>query len=140
MGVNIRLRDADFRISAEHKDDALTAIRELMNDQEAGRSGFNSHGPDSFASMRGVNPEDWDYLKEAMRDWRFPITLDESRDVVGIGFTGEKIGDEIQLFAAIAPFVDSGSYLEFSSRGAQRYRLVFTADDVLKKKSETTFE
>lgn len=127
MGV----RDAEFFIPSENTREALEALKALMNNPNADRSGYNSRGSDSFAYMRRVEPSDWDYLKEAMADWRFPVELDDKHNVVGITFRGENSGDEEQMFEVIAPYVESGSYIEFFGRGdGYRWKIHFEEDTI----------
>lgn len=127
MGYRIGIRDSEFRIEEENKQNALEAIRTLMEEE--------GHTPrdKSFAWLNGVNQDEWDYFKEAMRDWRFPVELDDELNVVGINFNGQKIGDEEELFRAIAPYVVTGSYITFFGRGdGHHWRIEFQENDIEK--------
>ena len=62
-------------------------------------------------------------LEDAMAAWRWEPETDESGDIVGLSHTGEKLGDDDVLFAALAPFVETGSYIEATGNGdAFRWR------------------
>lgn len=45
-----------------------------------------------------------------MAEWRWHLTMQDG-GVIDIEFTGEKYGDDRIMFAAIAPFVEKGSYI-----------------------------
>lgn len=123
----MQLTTADFRIPAEKTHKAWLAIHELMYDDTAEMSGYDQKRGSRFAWMNGVEPTNWDSLEDAMAGWRFPIERDTNGNVVGISFTGEKAGDEQELFAAIAPFVETGSFIEFE--GADQYMWQYTFDE-----------
>jgi len=139
MGYSIQLQEAAFRIEAEDTRDALATIKDLMTDLSAERGGYRSQGDDHFAYMNGVDPEEWDYLKEAMRDWRFPVELDDDLNVVDIRFVGENVGDEKQMFESIASFVQDGSYIEFVGADGERFRYVFKEDTMEQQNAEVSF-
>ena len=125
MGYEIGIHDSEFHIDNEDTQAALNAITEMMD--EAGHTPRDK----AFAWMNGVDPDEWDYLKEAMKDWRFPVEFDDELNVVGINFTGQKIGDEEQMFDVIAPYVETGSYITFFGRGdGYRWRIEFHEDEV----------
>ena len=127
MGYKIHLIDSDFRIDSEHERDALEDVRKLTT--------WND-----WAWMNRANPASWDYLKEAMEAWNFPIELDDDRNVVGIRFDGEKEGDEEELFRTLAPYVDDGSYLQFRGEDAEIWRYVFEGDSVERQDATMRYE
>lgn len=127
MGYNIKLVGCDFWIGSENADEALEALRHRTE-------------PDRQAWMNRATPEEWDYLKEALEDWRFMATLDDERNIVGLQFIGEKVGDENVLFDTLAPYVGDESYLEFQGADGERWRYVFEGGDVEKVYGEVTFE
>lgn len=139
MGYHINLTEADFRIDAENTRDALDTIRELMADPSADRHGYSAQSGRHFSWLNNATPEDWDSLQDAMADWRFPVELDDDQNVVDIRFSGQKIGDENQLFDVIAPYVEDGSYLEFRGEDGDVWRLVFDDDSVEEVQDTTKF-
>jgi hypothetical protein len=75
-------------------------------------------------------------LEEALGAWRWIAITDDGpdgmtdavpgpRNIVGLEFIGEKLGDEDALFAALAPFVDEGSYVAVVGEDGRVWRWVF---------------
>lgn len=190
MGYHIRFRGADFRIDSENTQDALRAIKDLMVDPDANRSGgtFNPtdytpaelaekpddftiegrHGtytlgeiPDTpgvelekntygdtttitlaerhFSWMNNADPDEWETLEDAMASWGYPIETDDEGNVIDIRFHGQKIGDEDQLFDAIAPYVEDGSYIEMTGEDDYVWRWVFNGNRVEEVEGEVVF-
>lgn len=64
----------------------------------------------------------------------------ETGDITGIHFDMEKIGDEDKLFAAIAPYVRSGSFLELVGEDGERWRWVWHDGTFEKQRGRVVFE
>jgi len=89
--------------------------------------------PESF-----LNAED---LEDALEAWRWPVSIDpQSGDVVGIEFTGEKLGDEELLFKAIAPYVTEGSYTLMVGEDGEIWKWVFGSGGCEKKLGRLVFD
>ena len=129
MGYYIDITGSDFRIDAENKSDALEAIFELMGDPTVDRRGGNRHHR-HFSWLNNATPGEWIALEDAMEDWRFPVVTDEDGNVIGIQFTGQKIGQENLLFERIAPYVENGSYIQFTGEDNHVWRIEFSEDDI----------
>ncbi len=113
MGYCIELTKAKFAIKAEQKARALAALKALLDrtDLMTGESWSGGMKTGSwFAFCDGL--ADATTLAEAMEAIRWPITEDSDGNVVGIEFSGEKLGDDRHLLMALAPFVEDGSTLE----------------------------
>lgn len=73
-------------------------------------------------------------LEEALAEWRWPCYCEpEDPPTDGLAtvireFTGEKLGDDVLLFSAIAPFVKAGSYAEMRGEDDLHWRWVFDGD------------
>lgn len=100
MGTPIHLIEAEFFIPQEAQLDALKALRDL------GRREPNLHWgvSDSVKHARS--------LPEALDNAGWYVECDEDYNIVGIECENEKAGAEDAFFAALAPFVRDGSYLE----------------------------
>jgi hypothetical protein len=98
-----------FCIKAADKLAALAAVNSLAakTDKMRGSSG-NRH----FAWVTTNRFEQASTLEDALEAWRWGAETNEAGDVVKLEFTGEKLGNEDRLFAALAPFVVTGSYIE----------------------------
>lgn len=125
MGYNIQIIGADFSIDTADTRNALEAIEALMQDPDAERRGYSKHSGDHFSWLNNATPEEWNTLDEAMVDWRFPIHRNDTGDVIGIEFSGQKIGQEKLMFERIAPFVETGSHITFKGEDGDTWRLEF---------------
>lgn len=120
MGYNIQQTAATFCIKKENKTKAFEAVFAITSKQ-------------SFPySKRKIAT-----LKEIMAEWRWKITLQETKtveegdeivrtgDVIDISFEGEKIGDDSRLFEVLAPFVEPGSFIQMVGEDGKQWRWVF---------------
>lgn len=128
MGYEMSQRDARFLIRAENKAGALAAIKIL-----AARPGH-------LAWVEKQELEDAHSLEHALEEWGWDTIHDEETgDVIGISFAREKAGDEEKLFAAIAPFVEAGSYIEMSGEDGARWRWCFDGKSLSTKQATITW-
>lgn len=134
MGYCIQLVDQKFTIKKENKAKALEAIRALA--KQTSKMSGGSWGPGGQERSRHfswVTTDDFvlaKTLEAALEAWRYEALFhhkDEKNegDVVGINFSGEKLGDDKVLLDAIAPFVEDGSFLQFSGEDGGAWRWVF---------------
>ena len=129
MGYYIRLTGSDFRIKSENKDKALQALRELMSyEHELGNGGTPSGR--HFSWLNNAQPLRWRTLEDALEDWRFSPINDSDGNIIGLQFTGEKLGQENYLFWAISSWVEDGSYIQITGEYGGTWRLVFEDGDV----------
>jgi hypothetical protein len=128
MGYCITQVDSSFKIKEENLKPAYKAVKEQMADRAYH---WNSEG-----WMKGLRD-----LVAVLEEWRYEAELDdETGDIVGLQFSGEKLGDEFQLFQVIAPFVEAGSYLEISGEDGTVWRWVFNGTTCEEKYADMSFE
>lgn len=127
MGYCISQRNSKFHIAAKDVPLALKAIHNLADSERK----FGSGGTN--ASGEWVRHWSWvdqsyktspDFIS-AMRCWLWEVDEDSIGDISDIRFGGEKIGDEIHLFNAIAPYVESGSFIEMEGEDGVIWRWFF---------------
>ncbi len=139
--INMKTSKSKFNIKKEYKEAALTALKKLGNGSTDKRAaGGSSKGERWFSWMNGVDPAQWDSLKEAMDDWRYPIKLDSDGNVVGINFNGGKLGDEEFMFETIAPFVEAGSALHMIGEDGDQWLWEFDGQKMSTKQGKVSFE
>lgn len=109
MGYCIYQHESSFFIPADKVAEAVKALKAMP---EKHYSWVND-----FQSLKT--------LAEIMREWRYPVEFDDHGNVTAIFFEGEKIGDEVQLFETLAPFVKAGSFIEMSGEDGARWRWEF---------------
>jgi hypothetical protein len=129
MGYCISLVESKFHIKAANKKPALKAIKALAKDTSKMRSGTWADGALTQRRFTWVDTEEFlgaKTLEAALEAWRWEAGLDEETgDVVHLNFQGEKMGEDEELWKAIAPFVESGSYLQISGEDGATWRWCF---------------
>lgn len=113
MGYSFHVEDAAFAIDASRKTRALAAVKAL-------RGRFSWVEPAEFTAART--------LEDMLEVWGWDAEVTSDGHVTGIDFAREKIGDEDVLFAALAPFVKAGSYIEALGEDGERWRWVFDGE------------
>ncbi len=142
MGYCVSM-DINVTIPGKNVSGALTAIRELMLKANT-LGGGGGRGPDgvqvrwySWVDTEDViKAVDKNDLIEVLNHWRYEATSDsispveelaeQKADIVVVCFTGEKLGDDSVLWEALAPFVDSDSYIECTGEDEARWKYSFT--------------
>ena len=69
-------------------------------------------------------------LEEALEEIRYRPIYNQDGDIYNVEFTGEKYGDEEIFFKALAPYVESGSYLCFKGEDGDTWRWEFNNGEV----------
>ena len=129
MGYCMEMTVSKFHIAADKVEPALQAIKDLMGTLEPDRC---------FEWVTTGNVLEAPTFAKAMQAWRWWVELDGNSDVIGIEFYGEKYGDEIKLFTAIAPFVTSGSCIEMEGEDGSVWRWFFNDGEVKEQNGEVT--
>ena len=129
MGYCMSQDESKFHIQVSKKVSALRAIKDLVTDK---KGSFTWIDADTIKSCRN--------LTDAMSEWRWDIEEDDAGDVVGVAFSGEKAGDDLALFKAIAPFVTSGSYIEMHGEDGSRWRWVFSENTCVEKTAKVSWD
>lgn len=112
MGYYINQEDADFRILAGNIPAAHQALRNAAEGQDWG-----------WVDMDVVATAPT--FREAMSVARWEVFMNDAGDVIDIAFDGEKAAEEDEPLAAIAPFVEAGSWIEMSGEEGERWRWTF---------------
>lgn len=125
MGYSARVTETDFHMNAADKEPALQAIKAL-----AGK-GTLTDWPSGRRRYSWVDDEDYvnaPTFELAMQAWGWPVETDEAGNVIDINFEDgdNKLGDEDVLWAAIAPFVADGSYIQMIGEDGEIWRWLFT--------------
>ncbi len=110
MGYSMTQRDNSFFLPKEKQQEALQAIKiEGKNKPRI----FGSHILQTQT------------LKEVLEWWSWKPQFDEDGNIEAIYFEGQKSGDELELFNAIAPFVKEVSFIEMSGEDGVIWRFQF---------------
>lgn len=144
MGYYMHQMDSKFEIKVANKVKALEAIRNLMGQVDKKGSGGSMNGNGKWKEHYSwVGTEEVlkaETLEDAMKEWRWDVETDRDGNIDSIMFDGEKLGDDMQLFSAIAPFVEKGSFIEMSGDDAAIWRWVFKNGECLEKFAKIVYD
>ena len=116
MGYSMYQVDRTFHISALAKQNALVALFDWEDRKYHERE---SRG------VTGYPPEKRLSLEAQIELYGWTLETDEQGNVVGIEFGGDRLCDEDEWLAAIAPFVDKGSYIEMNGEDGIYWKWYF---------------
>lgn len=140
---------SSFFIAKAHFADTLQAIKGLKGKETYTTPLYpSSHGFSGVAAHENqkghfswVETEDFmeaETLEQALKAWRWYPGFDLDGNINGISFEGEKYGDEMILFAAIAPWVKEGGELVMKGEDGEIFRWYFTRGKVVEQKAKQT--
>jgi hypothetical protein len=127
-------REATFNMPASVLDDAAKAIQALHG-QETIKDGSGAH----FSWVNNNFHKRKDFVG-LMDEWRWEVELDDDGNVCNISFNGQKLGDDMILFKAIAPFVAAGSYIEMQGEDDCLWRWVFDGKTCTEKYANISWD
>lgn len=134
MGYCMNQRNSSFFMDVKDFPAALKAVQALHGDET-----INDGGGRHFSWV------DHDFHKQKslpaiLNCWRWHLDLDESMNATDINFGGEKLGDDIVVLQAIAPFVKKGSFIEMHGEDGCLWRWIFDGRDCNEKTGKVSFE
>lgn len=142
MGYHMSLMEDSFFIPHELFCYCMAALRDIAKRPEL-MSGSSWKAGDvvskhfSWVDMTYVNRKT---LGEMIKCWRWEAQYDDEGNINGIYFSGEKYGDDEQLFRALAPHVKSGSYIQMQGEDGAIWRWAFKDGEVREKQATVSFE
>lgn len=104
MGYEFRVLEVNFHLPHKNFEATLKSIR----DYDSVRNPVNQYPGSVESHLAKTIPEK---LEAALLYWRWKIYINESGDIDDIDFEGINLHDADNLFEAIAPYVQSGSYI-----------------------------
>ena len=117
MGYCANMTDCEFQIKHKNFKAVIDAVKKLAKEVEYPLAWVT---PENIFKARHIE----DIFNEF--GWKVEFdSEDEETDIIGIYFTAEKIGDEDELFDAIAPYVEKDSYIQMSGEDGAMWRWVF---------------
>ena len=148
MGYFIEMIDHDFFIAAKDKDAALNAMFDMWLPEKNARMSGGSWGQgrnETWYSWMNNSAEAFrnrtvESLEKALDEWGYEPETDDEGNIIGLYFEPNKIGDEDQMFAAIAPFVRPGSTLDFRGEEGAVWRWEFNGQTIVEKTGRVVFE
>lgn len=113
MGYCMSMTESKFNVKKENIGYALDAVKSLAKE--------NNH----LSWVDSQTVIEADTFEEAMEEFRYDVIVDENGNANYICFIGEKLGDDEDLFSVIAPFVESGSYIEMCGEEGEFWKWRF---------------
>jgi len=82
------------------------------------------------------------YFTDILEEWSYPIEEDKKDDTLFrvIDFEGCKEGDDALLWEALAPVIDSGSYIENKGEDGALWRWKFNDGDFEEKYADISWD
>lgn len=128
MGYCMEQMENKFCIRKENEEKALQALKELARKNKK-LAWINSNTIIKANTLEdAINECGW----ELERD-------DEESDYNAIYFISEKLGDENIFFSAIAPYVESGSYIQMVGEDGCIWRYVFENGEMKEVEAKISF-
>lgn len=101
--------------------------------------GMNYHPMKWFSWMEPDYPETLKTFPEILIQLGFDISYDEAGNIYGLSYNS-KIGDEALFLEAIAPFVKSGSYINWIGEDHTMWRNEFNGGKMTTKTARVVWE
>jgi hypothetical protein len=116
MGYYITQGDTSFTMQKEKFPAAIEALNNAIDNDIK-----------SWVNSIKLDPNDnaHTHMKTLLEECRWEPTFDEEGNIDHIGFTGEKLGDETELFRTLAPFIDADSEITISGEDDTIWRYSF---------------
>jgi hypothetical protein len=134
MGYCMSQRDGKFFIKAERKLAALIAAKSLapVGAVQGGSTSYSGgrviHR--AFRWMANYDLQTASSLEEMLKWWRWQPKTDSDGNIVKVQFDGEKAGDDMYLWTALAPFIEADSFIEMQGEDGALWRWVFDGSSV----------
>ena len=131
MGYCIEMTDSNFVIRKENFAKALESLKRVFVPENM--TCYDRIDGKRYPHFRWVNTKpvlESVTLSEAMKEIRYLPAPNIDGDICDVEFTGEKYGDEEIFFKALAPYVESGSYICFMGEDDSEWKLIFNNGEV----------
>jgi len=109
MGYSMSQVGSKFFVKAENKHKAFESLQELYS------------------------LEDCKVFEDAMDYLNWNVEVDKNYNVVKVDFMAENLRDDYEIFEAISPFVESGSFIEMLGEDGRRWRWLFNGETCKEK-------
>lgn len=130
MGYCMDNHGCHFRMKKEYANDALKALKELFS-----KEGYRAGWVDTATVLKAETFED------ALGECWFEIGSYRPDVYDYIYFSGEKYsGNEMEILASFAKYVEEGSYIEMEGEDGQIWRWVFRGFSVEEQEAKIVWE
>lgn len=122
MGYCIELISNQFFMKKENFGKALIAFKKCFTEENMTCSDSTGKHFRWVSTKAALNSSTIDEALEAIR--YIPIK-DENENIQKLKFTGQNCGDEEIFFDALAPYIETGSYLSFRGEDGNKWTWKF---------------
>jgi len=128
MGYYITQLDSKIFISNENKSKALQAIKTvnrrhydwLVNNYE------------TFLNAQS--------LEGGLLDWGYISEYDVIGNIINVQIDKEKMGGEEEIFKAMSPFIEDGSYIEYRGDDGKQWKWIFEKGKMIEKVARLVYD
>lgn len=121
MGYCIELIEKNFKIKKENAKNVVDALRNFALN-------FTNKYNNRIMWVDKQSLIDSQSIEESFEEIRYPLTEDKNGDYVIDYFSGKKIGDDYQIFNAIAKYVEPNSFITFEGEDGDVFQFVFDGE------------
>lgn len=151
MGYYVSMDIGGVVIPADKVADCLAAINQMFNDENLSNNAGGGAGGPSITEKTPVREKRWyswvtnprgdgfEALQDALIAWRYDVEINTDGSINIGHFTGEKLGDDEQLFEVIAPFVQSGGVIECRGEDNAFWRYLFENGELIEQQGEIVY-
>lgn len=149
MGYDVEMDISGVVIPADKVADCLAAVNEMFTDENLSAHAGGGAGGPSITEETPVREKRWyswvgnpddDGFPSPLIAWRYYAEENEDQSVTLQYFEGSKLGDDEQLFAALAPFVKSGALIECRGEDGAHWRYVFENGEMKEQEAIVRWE
>ena len=126
MGYYIEQVDSDFEIKKENFQSALNGLKSVFVPENMTCYDYigGKHYP-HFSWVDTKTVMESKTLEDALKEIRYKPKYNSNGDICNVEFTGQKSGDEKVFFNALAPYVETDSYIAFEGEDGVEWEWVF---------------
>lgn len=133
MGYNIYQRETQFLIREENLSSCLEVLMGIMPNQNSPWKRLQK----MESALVEVDPNL--SLSIAMEHWAWSPFFDKEGNIIHVTFVGEKLTDDMEMFDAIAPFVERGSHIQMAGEDFAIWRWYFDGENCIEEEPEVVF-
>jgi len=132
MGYYIEQLNSEFNMKGENIEPAYNTFLDYIKDNKELVNAWAWLDADEL--LGACN------FAQLMEFLRWEVTYDDDNNIIDIIFMGEKAGAEEQYFNILAPFIESGSYIEMCGEDGNRWKYYFNGDSCITQYPEITYD
>lgn len=126
MGYIIKMIESDFVVRKDNFERALESLKSVfIPENMTCKDYINGVEYPHFSWVNTKTVLESKTLEDAMMEIRYIPLYNADGDIYKLEFTGEKYGDEEVFFNALAPYVESDSYLSFVGEDGAIWKWIF---------------